>query len=623
MAGCLAGLVPALRAVMGAPPESIEIPWSLPGGTLSFGLDPLSGLFLLGIFTLGALAAVYGAGYFLPTKSRPSVGMGWLWFNILLVSMAMVVCAHNSVLFLIAWETMTISSFFLVTWEDGTASTRRAGWTYLVAAHIGTAFLIIFFTGLARYTGGFELVPVIRGAPAHAGWLFVMALFGFGTKAGFVPLHVWLPEAHPAAPSHVSAVMSGVMITTGIYGLLRAITLLGPWQEWWGWILLGVGIVSGLLGVLNALAQHDLKRLLAYSTVENTGIIGMAFGLGIIAEVGGHHGVAVLAFIGGLLHVLNHAVFKGLLFLGAGSVLHGTGTRKLDELGGLLKRMPWTGAAFIAGSAAISGLPPFNGFVGEFLIFLGAFRLLVGGHDGIFVAGMVCIAGLGMIGALATACFARVVGVIFLGSPRTRQSEQAHESPKTMLMPMAILAVICVMGGLSAPLLARIPVPALGVLFQSNGTNALEIAGLAGPLAAISMFSIAVLLLVAVLAIARRRLLGGRVVAESATWGCGYGEPTARMQYTASSFAHPLVSYFNLVLGVSEKKADLSGYFPQKDSFGTESRDLFIERIFAPLLGRISSLLGRIRGIQEGHVQLYIAYIAATLVILLFLEVWQ
>jgi len=623
VAGCLIGLVPAGMAVMGGRVESIELPWSMPGGVLSFGLDPLSGLFLAAILALGALSAVYGAGYFLPSVTQPSVGMGWFWFNMLVASMAVVVCARNTVLFLIAWELMTISSFFLVTWEDGDASNRRAGWTYLVAAHIGTAFLIVFFTGLARSTGGFDLVPGMHGVPAHAGLLFIAALVGFGTKAGFVPFHVWLPEAHPAAPSHVSALMSGVMIKMGIYGLLRALTLLGPWQAWWGWALLAVGLTSGLLGVLNALAQHDLKRLLAYSTVENAGIIALATGLGIIAETGGNHGAAVLAFLGALLHVINHSVFKGLLFFGAGSVLHGTGTRNLDDLGQLLKRMPVTGASFMAGAAAASGLPPFNGFIGEFLVFLAAFRLLLGGHDGLFFAGVAGVAGLGMIGALAAACFARVVGVVFLGLPRTKAAEHAHESPGSMLFPLAVLAVLSALGGVSAGFISRIPGASLECVFPAGGGSGWELFMPMNALAAVAVVSGALFVAAGLLAIFRVRMLQGRSVAESATWGCGYAEPTARMQYTASSFAHPLVSYFNLVLGVCEKKAELSGYFPRKESFGTESRDIFVERLFTPLISRLTGLLDTLRGIQEGHVQLYIAYIAATLVALLFMEAWK
>ena len=267
---------------------------------------------------------------------------------------------------------MSLASFFLVMFDDEKESVRRAGWIYLVAMHLGTAFLLAMFLllGQERRLAGFR--AALGRARRRSGVLFLLAVVGFGTKAGFIPLHVWLPEAHPAAPSHVSAVMSGVMIKTGIYGLLRMLTLLGPPPAWWGWTLLGIGVVSGVLGVLFALAQHDLKRLLAYHSVENIGIIALGLGVGLLGISYGNPTMAALGFAGGLLHVVNHAVFKSLLFLGAGSVLHATGTGEIDRLGGLLKRMPVTGATFLVGAAAISGLPPLNGFVSEFLIYLGA-----------------------------------------------------------------------------------------------------------------------------------------------------------------------------------------------------------------------------------------------------------
>ena len=252
-----------------------------------------------------------------------------------------------------------------------------------------------------------------------AGVLFLLAVIGFGTKAGFMPLHVWLPEAHPAAPSHVSAVMSGVMIKTGIYGLMRAFTFLGTPPLWWGWVLVAIGLTSGVLGVLFALAQHDLKRLLAYHSVENIGIIALGLGVGLLGMSTGSPVLIVLGFGGALLHVLNHALFKGLLFLGAGAVVHGTGTREIDQLGGLLKRMPWTAATFLVGAVAISGLPPLNGFVSEFLIYLGAFKGGISTGGPVAVPLLALIAGLALIGGLAVACFTKAFGIVFLGEPRS------------------------------------------------------------------------------------------------------------------------------------------------------------------------------------------------------------
>ncbi len=291
--------------------------------------------------------------------------------------MTLVLVARNAVLFLSAWELMAVSSFFLVTFEHERESVRSAGWIYLVATHLGTGFLLAFFILMGRETGSMNFdVWAAQGIHTQglAGILFLMAVVGFGTKAGFMPFHVWLPEAHPAAPSHVSALMSGVMIKTGIYGLLRAFTFLGAPPLWWGWLFIGIGLSSGVLGVLFALAQHDLKRLLAYHSVENIGIIALGIGVGLLGQNTGSPALVALGFGGALLHVLNHALFKGLLFLGAGAVAHSAGTREIDRLGGLLKQMPWTAATFLIGAAAISGLPPLNGFVSEFLIFLGAFK---------------------------------------------------------------------------------------------------------------------------------------------------------------------------------------------------------------------------------------------------------
>ncbi|MFA4972044.1 MAG: proton-conducting transporter membrane subunit, partial [bacterium] len=376
MIGAATGLVFSTLAFLRGDLVSYFHAWPIPYAAFSVGLDPLSSFFLIPIFLLTALSALYGRAYM---RGRAGAGRSPLFFGLLAAGMAMVVIARNGMLFLISWEMMAIASFFLVTLDDDRANVRRAGITYLVATHIGTAFLLALFALMAAHAGSMEFSEW-KGAAASlpsAGALFILALVGFGTKAGFMPLHVWLPEAHPAAPSHVSALMSGVMIKTGIYGLMRILTLLGAPPEWWGWTLIAIGAISGVMGVLYALAQHELKALLAYHSVENIGIIAIGFGLGLFGVSRGMPVVAFLGFGGALLHVLNHAIFKGLLFLGAGAVIRASGTGEIDRLGGLLKRMPHTAAAFLVGSAAISGLPPLNGFVSEFLIYLGAFAILV------------------------------------------------------------------------------------------------------------------------------------------------------------------------------------------------------------------------------------------------------
>ncbi|MDR3554401.1 MAG: proton-conducting transporter membrane subunit, partial [Syntrophobacteraceae bacterium] len=330
--GSLAGLLEAVRVLSAGHTEQIRWEWDVPYGSFFVRIDALSALFLIPIFILCAVAGLYSLGYMKGYAGRKNLGAYWFFFNGLAASMAMVAVAANGVLFLISWEVMALCSFFLVTFENEDKKVQRAGWIYLAATHIGTAFLLVLFLTLGRLAGGGSLdFDAFLAASGHMGAaadvIFLLALVGFGAKAGFVPLHIWLPEAHPAAPSPVSAVMSGVMIKTGIYGILRVLTLLGPPHLLWGWLLVGIGLVSGILGVLMALAQHDLKRLLAFHSVENIGIIALGLGLGILGVVWGLPALAVLGFGGGLLHVINHALFKGLLFMGAGSVQHATGTR--------------------------------------------------------------------------------------------------------------------------------------------------------------------------------------------------------------------------------------------------------------------------------------------------------
>src|SRR5208283_3680548 len=308
---CVMGLIAAVPFLFGGPAESLRLAWNVPYGAFFVEADALSAFFLLPIFGLSALAAVYGAEYLLALRGRKSLGAPWFFYNLLVASMVLVVLARNGVLFLVAWETMALTSYFLVTLDHEQDNVREAGWTYLVASHLGTAFLLAMFVLLGRNSGSLDFDQF---SSANASALFLLALVGFGTKAGFMPLHVWLPEAHPAAPSHVSALMSGVMIKMGIYGLLRTLTFLGPPPAWWAWVLIGLGLTSGILGVLFALAQHDLKRLLAYHSVENIGIITLGLGVGLLGLSANMKGLAVLGFAGGLLHVVNHAVFKGLLF---------------------------------------------------------------------------------------------------------------------------------------------------------------------------------------------------------------------------------------------------------------------------------------------------------------------
>jgi hydrogenase-4 component B len=555
---------------------------------------------------------------------------------------------------------MAISAYFLVVRERERPEVRRAGLLYLVATHAGTLALFALFAAWAG--GGRELTfAALAGRaallPAHGALVLALALAGFGVKAGIVPLHVWLPEAHAAAPSHVSAIMSGVVIKAGVYGLLRVVTLLGTPPAWWGWLVVALGATSGILGVLWALAQHDLKRLLAFHSVENIGIILLGAGAGCLGITYRHPAMAVLGFAGAALHTLNHALFKSLLFLGAGATIRAAGTRDLDRLGGLAKRMPWTAGAFVVGSAAIVGLPPLNGFVSEWLVY----RSLLSGAGAGDASRLVVLAAaaLALIGALALACFAKVVGVVYLGTRRgdPRQAEcgataetaevaETVESSRGMLGPSLALAAACTAIGL-APVLVLAPALRVGALVghaalagraglpagaataadagTAMGTAAAETA--AGPLTVFSLALAAGLglawLLRARLAAARQSsaTVAGRrgaTPATAETWGCGYTSytaPTPRMQYTASSFAAPLLLAFGRLATVREERSP--------GAFATHASDPVLAGLVLPAWRRMRAAADRLRLLQRGRLALYLVYmIAALLVLLLYLMVF-
>ena len=609
---CALGLIGAGTIFIGGNVEQLIAPWSVPFGSFHVRIDALSAFFLLPILGLSGIAAPYGAEYLLGAgeKQRGSIGAHWFFYNLLVAGMVMVVLAWNGVLFLMAWEVMSLASYFLVTFNHEEESVRRAGWIYLVATHIGTAFLFVMFLLLGRDSLDFD-----AAAPgALSGVLFVFAIIGFGTKAGFMPMHVWLPEAHPAAPSHVSAVMSGVMIKTGIYGILRMATLLGAPPLWWGWLLIGIGATSGILGVLFALAQHDLKRLLAYSSVENIGIIALGLGIGMIGLSTGNETLAVLGFAGGLLHVINHAFFKGLLFLGAGCVLHATGTLEMDRLGGLLKKMPWTGSLFLLGAAAICALPPLNGFISEFLIYSGA---LQGPHVGSAVA----IGSLALIGGLAAACFTKAFGVVFLGVPREDLNVEPHDPGWLMRGPMVVLALGCItIGALPVVLINRLG-PVIEQIGASDGVHAGDaLSAVSTPLSHIVAVMGFMIVLIALLGALRRALLLRRTVTRSETWGCGYAHPTPRMQYTSSSYAKPITSLVQVILRIKKQQTQPTGLYPREASLQTHSTDVFVDFVFRPIFQGVVRVFNKLHGLQNGHVHLYVLYIMLTF---LTLMVWK
>lgn len=607
------------RVLAGAAELTQDRIWQMPLGNLRLGLDPLSAWFALAIAFVAALSGFHASGYM--EDQRASKNLGFFWFNhlVLTASMLLVVTARNGILFLLAWEMMALSSFFLVMFDHEKTETRKAGWIYLAATHIGTAFVLGVFAKLGQGLAALDFEN-FHASGGDAGLIFLMAVVGFGTKAGFILLHVWLPEAHPAAPSPVSALLSGVMVKTGIYGLLRTLTFLGAPPEWWGVFLIAVGAFSGVPGVLFALAQHDIKRLLAYHTVENIGIITLGIGCGLLGSASGNASMAVFGFAGAVFHVLNHALFKSLLFLGAGNVVHAVRVRDI-ELGGLAKSMPWTAATFLTGSAAISGLPPFNGFVSEFLIYTAAILGILNAKSALLLgASLTVIVSLALIGGLAAACFAKAYGIMFLGEPRSDHARHAHEASFSMVAPMVVLALACLgvgVGGIYLlPYLARAIAPLAPV--DTRTTIEFSAAFLYTFLWKIPLVAAGILVLTLVLLLLRGLLLRGRELRDAVTWDCGYAAPTPRMQYTASSFADPILRMFAPVMGTRRDFEPPSGTFPASASFSSHTPDSLQERIWKPLFSRAEHVMQKLRMLQHGLLHLYILGIVITLMALLF-----
>jgi formate hydrogenlyase subunit 3/multisubunit Na+/H+ antiporter MnhD subunit len=561
-------------------------------GLVVAGVDPLSAFFLVPLFALGGLCAVYGRAYLGP-RVAPAAGL-----NLLLASMVVVITARHALLFLMGWEAMTLLAFLLVTVDHRAAEVRRAGWVYLIASHLAVLALIGLFLGL----GGFATAPAAGGRTV----LLALALLGFGIKAGVVGMHVWLPEAHAAAPSHVSALMSGVLVKVGLYGLLRAALLLSAGPRF-GVTLMVLGLAGALLGISLALGQRDLKRVLAYSTVENVGIILVAFGLGFWARAQGEAPLAGLAFCAGLLHIWNHAAMKGLLFLAAGGVVHATGTRDLERLGGLLPRMPWTGGALLLGAVAISGLPTLNGFAGEWLLYRALTEVGAGDTGWPALAAMGGAAVLALAGGLALLCFVRLIGVALLGTPRSDGAVLAHEPAAAMTLPVAALAALCLAGGVAAPWLVTLEVPLLRQL-AGAGVDAPSSA-----LMPIAGASLALAASVALAAVLLRR--GARGVPVTDTWGCGHAAATPRMQYGARGFSELLYARV-LPRWLRPRPAVLApeGLLPRAASFASDTTDPLTRAVYEPLLTRLGDRFVRLRALQQGQVHLYIVYIVVATV---------
>ncbi|MFN8523402.1 MAG: proton-conducting transporter membrane subunit [Chloroflexota bacterium] len=595
-----------------------------PFARLALRLDPLSAFFLTLVSLVVVLASLYAPDYLSHGHHHP--GLLGLGMNGFAASMTLVILADTVFTFMLAWELMSLISFLLVMAEHQQAENRRAGLVYLAMTHVSGAFLLASFLGLGAFAGSLDFTG-LRGAgpalPASArNLVFLAALIGSGTKAGLVPLHVWLPRAHPAAPSHISALMSGAMVKLGVYAFLRVcLDLTGSAPAWWGTLVLILGTVTAVIGVLNAMIESDLKRMLAYSTVDNVGIVFIALGASMLLATTGTAATAAFALTAGLLHALNHAAFKTLLFLGAGAVLNGTGTRNLERLGGLSRQMPWTAATFLVGSAAIAGVPPLNGFAGEWMTVQSLLALATARGLPMILAAAAA-AGLALTAGLSLFAFVKAYGVAFLGMPRSGLVAGAQEIGAGARSSMVLAAAICMALGLAPGILTGFISSVAERLFHSHAPSA-ALAGLPGAdTGADYLPTIALLSLLALAAVGAilGRLIGGPSRERIAPpWVCGV-PMEAGMQYTASALAKIIRIVFSRLVqaeSVVQPRHALAPYLVSSIHYEAWVAPIYERLVYRRIVSGLVRTSRGLHAIQNGSLRMYLVYVFATVIVVL------
>ena len=613
------GLSAAAGMLRGGKPEILETLWNSPAGSFAFKLDNLSAFFLIPLMIVAFCISLYACGHHDTACHRPLPELLLpFYFGLSVASVTLLLLSASGITFLACWEIMTISLSMAICHEHALKEVRGAGFQYLVAGHISILLLFILFALLPETPSMlFPAAGTVNPLTVTSHLIMLTALLGFGTKAGIMPLHAWLPATHANAPSHISALLSGIIIKVGIYGLLRTISFFSTPPLSWGILFLLLGILSAVTGVLFAIGQHDIKRLLAYHSIENIGIIIMGIGIALIGLSNGTYILFVLGMSGALLHVFNHALFKSLLFLGSGMVVHLTGTRSIDLMGGVSRYLPITSATFLVGAAAICGLPPLNGFVSEFLIYLGIFSgFNKSAGSAAIVLGMAAPA-LAMTGGLAIACFVKVYGTMFLGLPRT-EYHSAPEHP-AMSAAMVILAVLCIFTGVLPFLVVGMVEPVLEIFFAGQNPLLPSISSTAHLYGLSVASALLILAVILICAFFLNRLKTASVTAAN-TWDCGYAAPTARMQYTASSFASILINVFKPLLRGTREEPAITAFFPNKSRFASHLHELVLDCAILPFCKAVDLRLSSIRRLQSGKLNHYILYLLIALIVLLTLS---
>ncbi len=581
--------------------------------SLFLTLDKLSAFFIIVINITVFVGLLYGRGYLKPyyqTKNSLRFSIHFLSYMWLYLSMILVVIIRDGLSFLIVWEIMALSSFLLVIFDAEDRTIMKTGINYLIQMHIGMFFILIAFLIVDKETGQMSFDALGSYFSNHSNLLiFILFFIGFGVKAGFIPMHTWLPMAHPAAPSHVSGVMSGVMIKMGIYGILRVLISVQNDMLSIGITVLVISVISGVMGVMMAIMQHDLKRLLAYHSIENIGIIGIGTGLGMIGLATGNQALCLLGFSGGLLHVLNHSLFKSLLFFNAGSVYQASHTRNVEQLGGLMKNMPYTAVLFLTGSLAICGLPPFNGFISEYLIYLGMFKSLSAANLYLSILVLGTIVALSLIGGLAIFCFTKAFGIAFLGEARSENALIAKEVSKGMIFPQYITLGFMILIGVAPVFFVRPVFDIISETFSLHDATILAGSAVTN-LTQLSILSGVFISTVVILLIYRYFHLKSKQISVGPTWGCGYTAGTPRQQYTATSYTYNYNHIAKPILQTKKIMKDIGKdeIFPEERSFISKNDDIFKKFLIDKPIDLASDLLKKIAVMQTGLIQHYILY---------------
>ncbi|MFZ1675847.1 MAG: proton-conducting transporter membrane subunit [Saprospiraceae bacterium] len=606
----LATSIPAVSVLTG---DLIEMIFYGAGifGNIPVTIDALSAWFILIVNFTCITGALYGIGYMKPYEDqKANSSFHWILFVVFHISMLAVCVLHNSLAFLIAWEIMSISSALLVIFEHHKSDTLKAGMNYLVQMHIGVVLLSIAVIWIYFSEGSFEFENIASFFAHHPPALpFLLFFLGFGIKAGFIPLHTWLPHAHPAAPSHVSGVMSGVIVKMGIYGLFRVVFYLNSDLIFLGESILILSVISSFYGILNASVVRDFKRMLAFCTIENIGIIGMGIGIGMIGKGIHNPYLMLLGFTGALLHTLNHSLYKSLLFFTAGNIFQKLHTRNMEHLGGLIKKMPYSAFFFLCGSLAIGGFPPFNGFISEFLIYSGLIEGIKSDNVQLSSMMMLCIVGLAMVGGISMLTFTKSFGIIFLGVPRTEMHQQPAEVSVIMRIPLFLILGVILVIGIFPNLIF---IPALSIVSSLNGVTSFseKILTISPLLAIVGRISLLLILFVALIYYIRSNIKVSMPSAYMPTWGCGYATPNERMQYTAKSFSKSFAKLFSFIVMEKKKYHEIEAktIFPQSRTFHSNYLEFFEKNILDPVDNRILRFMNYFTFIHNGRLQMYILY---------------